>query len=579
MVKLGFTFKIFLSYIVIVLVISLSFGIFSTIALRKYYIHSIEERLATNAMLVRDLLHERSLSLDRDVKELGREIGERITIIDKKGRVLADSEEDPLLMENHALRPEVKMALRDGIGKSIRFSRTIGIEMLYLAIPSRDGGVIRLSVPLTEIKTAMSRVQGMFLSGIFISCILSLLIAFLISRTIGRSLLSITRTAEDIARGDLKKRVAVSSKDEIGRLAVSFNKMAEELHSRIETITKEKNLFEAVLHGIVDSVFVVDKSGKIILTNPGFEELFTKTAGRYYYEVIRNEKFNSILERTLSHGVQESKEVSLYLPRERIFHIYTASIKDRDKVIGACSVMHDISEIKNLEKMRIDFVANVSHELNTPLTAIQGAIETLKGEVIKKQSAMEFIDIIERQTTRLGSLINDLLDLSRIESKESEMKFEKINAKDVVDRVFRNFAKKAKQKSQEFKLNLPKETIHIRADAEKLEQAVANLVDNAIKFTPDRGEVVLSLNISKERVEIEVEDTGPGILPDDIPRIFERFYRVDRTRSRQLGGTGLGLSIVKHIIEAHNGEVKVESQIGKGSKFITTLPRSNEREN
>ncbi|OYD17242.1 hypothetical protein CH333_01500 [candidate division WOR-3 bacterium JGI_Cruoil_03_44_89] len=573
MVKPRFTTKIFLSYIIIVLLISISFAVFSTITLKKYYIKNIEERLSINTTLVGELLHKKTPSLDRDIKKLGRKIGERITIIDKTGRVLADSEKDPYFMENHALRPEVRMALKEGVGKSIRFSRTLGVDMFYLAIPSGDGRVVRLSVPLTEIKTAIHGLRCMFLSVIFISCIFLLLVAFIISRTIGRPISSIAETAEDIARGDLKKRVNVSSEDEIGRLAISFNKMAEELGSRIDAITREKNLLETVLHGIADGVFVTDKNGKMILTNPGFERIFPRTVGRYYYEVIRNDEINFLIEKALNSGIQESKEVSLYLPDEKIFQIYAAPIRDKKEITGACTVMLDITNLKKLERMRIDFVANVSHELRTPLTAIQGAIETLKRGALKKQSATEFVDIIERQTTRLGSLINDLLDLSGIESKERKMEFEEIDARDMVQRVYANFKRTAKKKSQEFCLDLPEEPVILGADPEKIEQAIANLVDNAIKFTPDRGEVILSLNTSKERVRIEVKDTGPGIAPDDIPRIFERFYRVDKARSRKLGGTGLGLSIVKHIVEAHNGKVGVESQPGKGSKFIITLSR------
>ncbi|MCK4328381.1 HAMP domain-containing protein [candidate division WOR-3 bacterium] len=573
MVKPRFTTKIFLSYIIIILLISLSFAIFSAIILKKYYIKNIEERLSVNTTLVVELLQKKSTSLDEDIKELGRKIGERITIIDKSGNVLADSEKDHLLMENHALRPEVRMALRDGIGKSIRFSRTIKEEMLYLAIPSGDGGVVRLSVPLTEVKTAIYGLTRIFVFVIVIFCILSLFIAFIISRAIGRPISSIAETAEEIAKGNLEKRVVISSKDEIGRLASSFNRMAEELQSRIETITKEKNLLRTVLAGIIDAVFVVDKDGRIIVINSAFQNLFSETIGRYYYDVIRNEELNSLLEMTLSSGVQESKETTLYLPTEKIFYIYTTPMKDEKEVLGACTVMHDITEIKKLERMRIDFVANVSHELKTPLTAIQGAIETLKGEATRKESTIEFIDIIERQITRLGSLISDLLELSKIESKEMRMEFKEIDVKDVVKRIFTIFKRKAKNKSQKFKINLPEGIIHIRADAEKLEHAIANIVDNAIKFTPNRGEITLSFIDSRDKVRFEVEDTGPGIPPDDISRIFERFYRVDKTRSRKFGGTGLGLSIVKHIVEAHNGEVKVETELGKGSKFILIIPK------
>ncbi len=410
--------------------------------------------------------------------------------------------------------------------------------------------------------------------GTILSSILSLLIALLISRTIERPLSSITKTAEDVAKGNLEKRVDITSKDEIGRLALSFNRMIEELQSRIETVTEERTLIQTVLRNIADSVFVVDREGKIIFTNPNFEELFAETTDRYYYELIRNQEVNNLLERTLIDGLQGSIETSLYLPTERMFHIYTAPIKERNKVTGARAVLQDITEIKRLEKTRMEFVANVSHELKTPLTAIQGAIETLSGGGIKKISSKEFTDIIERQTKRLANLISDLLDLSGIESKQREMEFEEIDIKTTMEKIFTNFKRRAEKKSQRFSLHLPAQEAFLEADAEKIEQAIVNLVDNAIKFTPDRGEVALSLSVSKEIARIEVSDTGPGIPTDDIPRIFERFYRVDKARSRELGGTGLGLSIVKHIVSAHNGEVGVETEIGKGSKFIITLPRA-----
>ena len=572
MVKRGFTTRIFISYLVIVLLISLSFGIFSAITLKKHYIDIIEEDLWNNAILIRDLLLKDTPALDEEVEKLGLEIGQRITIIDKSGRVLADSEKDPLLMENHALRPEVRMALKDGIGKSIRFSRTIGVAMLYLAIPSGNG-VVRLSVPLTEVRTAIYGMTRNFVIFIFLLCFSLLFITFMLSKKIGKPICLIAKTAKEIAGGDLEKRVSISTDDEIGSLAFSFNKMADELKKRIDTVTKERNFFGTVLDGIIEAVFVVDKDGKIIIANPSFRKMFPGSLDRYYYEIIRNEVLGSLLEKALSDGFQQSREVILYLPEERIFYVYTSSIKDKENVIGACIVMRDITEIKKLERMRIDFVANVSHELKTPLTAIQTATETLKKEIPEKGSAGEFIDIIERQSTRLGNLISDLLDLSEIESKERKMKIEDADLNQIIKRVHNNFNKRAEKKQQNFRIILPEKETCVQVDQEKVEQAIANLADNAIKFTQNGGEVTISLTEDKKEVRIEVSDTGPGIPPCDVPRIFERFYRVDKARSRKLGGTGLGLSIVKHIVEAHNGRVEVKTEPDKGSKFTISLPK------
>ena len=335
----------------------------------------------------------------------------------------------------------------------------------------------------------------------------------------------------------------------------------------------------AVLTSVVEGVLVIDKDERILLFNPALEKIFginkDRAIGKFFWEVIRNNELNHLLREVMKKNKFMTKELTLFFPEgEKVFKVHALPIKGRVDVSGLVAVLHNISEVKKLEKMRIEFVANVSHELRTPLTSIKGFVETLKdGAIDDPKQRLRFLDIIKSHTERLNNLINDLLELSKIESKEIRLEFQPVNLRELLDAVLSNLEESLKQKGHRMKIDFPAQIPPIKADPEKIEQVFTNLLDNAIKFTPNNGEICIKAIDKGKDIQIEVSDTGIGIPREHLPRLFERFYRVDKARSRELGGTGLGLSIVKHIIQAHGGKVGVESEVGKGSRFFFVLPK------
>lgn len=389
------------------------------------------------------------------------------------------------------------------------------------------------------------------------------------------------QAAKNISLGDFGQQIVVDSKDEIGDLAQSFNLMSGELESKIEALIREVSEKEAVLTGMIEGVVAIDQDECIILLNKSAQKMFglspDDTLGMFHWEAIRNPDINSLFKEVLKTRTQKVIELPINpLLDERTFMVQAAPILDREEnILGVVTVFHDITEIKRLERMRMEFIANVSHELRTPLTSIKGSIETLKaGAIAEREHACNFLDIIERHSNRLDRLIADLLDISRIETGKKQMILKPIKVMELVDKVISDFRETSIKKHQEISVDIPEDLPMALADEEAIETVLKNLLDNAIKYTPENGEITITASGNNGYIEIVVADTGIGIPEKDIPRIFERFYRVDKARSRELGGTGLGLSIVKHIIEAHEGTVSAESELGKGSRFTITLPES-----
>lgn len=422
-------------------------------------------------------------------------------------------------------------------------------------------------------------IQRMVLLGAVLGSVLALGIGFLVARMVTKPLREMTGVSRDIARGDFTRKLRVRSKDELGQLAEALNLMSEELRNRIQTITEDRDKILAVLSSIVEGVVAVDREEKVILFNSASERMFAlprdKVMGEFCWEVLRNNELNNLLKEALDKGNLFSRELTMLFPREKIFEVHAVPLGGKEKVWGAVAVLHDITGTKNLEKMRVEFVANVSHELRTPLTSIRGFIETLKeGAIDDPKAKVRFLNIIEKHADRLDSLIDDLLQLSRIESRDIKMELRPVNLEELIDEVVSNFREKIKLKGHTVEANVSPALPRIKADPEKIEQVLSNLLDNAIKFTSDGGRICLSALDKGEDIRIEVSDTGMGIPREHLSRLFERFYRVDKARSRELGGTGLGLAIVKHIVQAHGGTVNVKSEPGKGSKFFFTLPRN-----
>lgn len=556
------------------------------------YVHDrIKADLLKEARLVKLFLEEDfppgpSLrQTDALVDRIGETIRSRVTIIGLDGNVLGDSELDGRRLrelENHLYRPEVQQAIHggSGTGQSSRFSTTVQKTMVYTAVMfgrEQPEGIVRLSLPLTEVHMVTSRLKKTLGVSIFLAFLFAGMISFLASRRISKPLQQIIQTTKQIAKGDFTRKIAVSTGDEVEDLAGAVNDMSEQIKQRIDIITSARTRFEAILLNMVEGVMVVDARGRINLINPELMSILNVSsdpAGRKPLEVLRNIEVQEMVDRMLQGKTPaESREITARIREERIFLVNAAPVKRDGGIEGAVLVFHDITELRNLEKMRREFVANVSHELRTPAANIKGYSETLLDGALKDpEHAEEFIRIINADADRLAVLISDLLDLSRIESGKLEMEFIPCSLKRMVERAADQVKPLAREKDIKVMSEVP-DGFCVSADEARITQALLNVLDNAVKYTQEGGRVwITAADLDGDRIKIDISDNGPGIARKDLPRIFERFYRVDKARSRELGGTGLGLSIVKHIVQEHNGKIFVESTPGRGSIFSITLP-------
>lgn len=559
-------------------------------SLRRDAFSQTEKSLAAEAALAADLfrgpLSEGAPdgSIDRLADRVGREIHARVTVLRVDGAVAGDSSEggpDLLATENLLRRPEVESALLSGTGTSIRFSETARKETFYLAARIESGGkpvgIVRLARPMDEIYASVGRIQDLLLFAFAAALLGALFFSRSVSRRLTDRLAALTEAAQAIARGEFHHRVRVRSQDEVGRLGEALNRMSEDLEGKIGLLSEDRAKTLAILAGMAEGVLVLDAEGKIVLTNASFEKMFglngSEAIGHYYYERLRHHSLNDLVEQVLKERKPLSRDLRLEIGLRPHLHAQ-ASITEGTPP-SVVLVFHDISEIKRLERARKDFVANVSHELRTPLAAIKGYLETLAEGGLEPDQTKEFLTILQRHTARMESIVRDLLQLSRIESGLDPVRPLSLPVKEIVDKQLFLYQPLAEKNRKSLSVEVPP-GLQLWADPEKANLVFANLLDNAVKYTPEGGRIVLRAFDDGRHTVVQVEDTGIGIPREDLPRIFERFYRVDRTRSRQLGGTGLGLSIVKHVMEAHGGSITVESEIGKGTRFIAAFPKESE---
>ncbi len=566
--------KIFAGYFLIVFLLSIFILLFSFSAIRSYYLNTLTEDLerlaqALKGRVIPYIEESRFQELDAFSKELGKTAKTRITIVNVEGVVLADSEGDPGSMENHRYRPEIFQALQGTMGKSIRLSPTIKEEMLYVALPlEKDGkisGVVRVSLHLKDINKLLSDLKAKIALVAGIITVLLLVFALLFSQSISGPIKKVMAASREVASGDFSMRVVLKSKDELRDLAESFNAMTVELKTFFTALSNKQEELNSIISSILEGLLVIDKSGKILLSNESVKKITESENmdGRYYWEVVRSSKFDELMNRVMEKKESSSAEV------EVIEKIYLASAAYLGSQELAVVTLHDLTEMKRLEKIKKEFVVNVTHELRTPLTAIKGFVETLEEEGDKKKQ--NYLRIIKRNTDRLIRIVEDLLSLTELEEKEFPLEREEVNLKELAENVLKIFEQEAKEKDLYLKLLADEKLPLVRADSFRLEQMFVNLLDNGLKYT-EKGGVTVDLKWKEGEVIIEVQDTGIGIAAEHLPRIFERFYTVDKARSRKLGGTGLGLSIVKHIVLLHGGKIQVKSDLGLGTKFTVTLP-------
>jgi two-component system phosphate regulon sensor histidine kinase PhoR len=588
--RIGFGPKLILSYFAVVTISFGAIAFFLDKRLEENSLRNIESSLTAQARLVDGQIAQAILrgggpaEISRLVADMGRRASCRITLIDAAGKVLADSEEPAekvTLMDNHIGRPEVRAALSGGVGTNIRRSPTLNIDMLYVAVPARGvregAGVVRLALPLEMVEKTLWVVRRIILSGLLFAVVVAVAIgSILASRTI-EPINRMIHVSRRFSEGDFARRIIQAPDDEIGQLAETLNRMAGDIEDKIKEVRSQNQRLEAVFNSMVEGVLVVDRSSRIVSANAAIEKMFgvpdKASEGRLLLDVIRNNDIASLVNAAIDKGEAVSAEAEIVYPVSRIIRVNATPLFDGAAVGGCLAVVHDMSETRRLETVRSDFVANVSHELKTPLTSIKGFVETLReGAIDDKENGPAFLKIIQDHTDRLDRLVDDLLALAHIESREMELRRGKFDLRKLADDIIPGFRSQMARKRVEVKDELPAGAI-VNADRERVGQVLTNLIDNAIKFNRDGGSVRIYCADSDGAVKVTVEDSGCGIPAKELGRIFERFYRVDKARSRDLGGTGLGLSIVKHIVELHGGSVGVESSEGLGSKFWFTLPR------
>ncbi len=569
-------FRIFISYIVVVLLVSVFMLIFLTPLIRTQYLDDRIENLTHLSIVLQTMIkplieQENRQDLDLLIKDIYEQTDIRISLIHSDGSVIAESLKDFQEMESHRNRPEIRAALLGEDSHIVRYSTTAMEEMLYFATPvfiqGNISAVLRLSIFLDDLQYILNRLQHIIFLVAIMIILVSLFFSYYIAKRLTIPVSALAQGFKRLGEGDLETRILYRREEpEIKDLADRFNEMTENIKQIVRDLSLQTEELEGIISTIQIGIALLNEKGKIILSNDHFKKIFStyKITDKFFWEVIRDGQLNEQVSRLIEKKKNFTAEIEL---SEKIYLCNGTHIDKKKKSI---LVFHDITRSRELAQIKKDLITNISHELRTPLTSIKGYIETIDSAGEKDRE--RYLKIIKRNTERLINIVNDLLSLSELEGKSGNLQIEKMDLKEIITNIYKMFEPASREKHLKLNLNIQQDLPQFEADIYKMEQILINLIDNAIKYT-EKGEVTVSIeSLQGNKIKIEIADTGIGISKEELKRIFERFYVVNKARSRQQGGTGLGLSIVKHIVILHGGEIKVDSYLGTGTRLTVILP-------
>lgn len=575
--------RILIPYTLLILISLTGLGIYLSNLSYQSQLHNLETRLSDSAQiiadsLVNDLTNEMPAShITARATHWADLIDARVTIVGRDGAVVGESHDDIAEMNNHLNRPEIQSALENGVGSSLRYSQTVQYNLLYVAVPVYQDeqiiGFARVSLPLEDIEAQRAQIRRTVIIGSVVTSIIAIIISFFIATLVTRPIRSLTQEAQQITKGEDTRYLSTTHRDEVGQLTKAFNALVEKLQTQIAALQSEQGTLNAILLQMNDGVIVVNENGRVTLINNAAEQLFdakkNDAIGRSIAEVIRQHKFIDLWQRCNDTG--EEQFTDLELPRLGSFIQCIAIPLGEALPDHILMLFQDLTRIRRLETVRRDFISNISHELRTPLASLKALTETLQtGALEDPPTARRFLYRMETEVDALAQMVLELLELTRIESGQVPLKLKPVSPKKLLSRAKERLGVQAERNQLVITLDCPKKLAPVRADKPRLGQVLVNLLHNAIKFTPEGGEIILAARQQENMILFSVHDTGTGIPVDDLPRIFERFYKTDPARSS--GGTGLGLAIARHLVEAHEGSIWAESIEGTGSTFYFTIP-------
>ena len=568
--------------LIILVLLSMGFlGIYITSSARNTQINHLKSQLVNEAKLVANNSASsfsdpaRQFNLNAMAQTIGAEIDTRITFIATDGTVLGDNDQAAASMENHATRPEVQVALAGGIGQDTRYSTTLHEYMIYAAVPvmyqGQEVGVARVALPLTTVESSVNNEVLTIVAAVVIAAVLFILIAALIARMITRPVRQITKAAVEITAGNLGQQIEIRTNDEIGRLAHAFNEMSQNLKTTMAAIVDERTNLATVLANLTDGVVMTDSEVKIILTNPAAERLFNfkeaTVRGLTLIEAVHDYEIDEVVKKCVKTATEQTAQLE---SNGRFIRVVAVPI-NTGRSYSTLVLFQDLTELRNLQTMRRELIGNISHDLRTPIAGIKAMVETLQDSAIDdRQAALDFLTRINNEIDRLTHMVTELTELSHIETGKAELRRVPTNVNNIIEEVVAQMSPLAESKQVTITTDLNADLPLIKVDKDRIRQTLTNLVHNAIKFNHPDGKVLISSSFKNESVIVIVADTGTGISKEDLPHIFERFYKADKARSQ--GGSGLGLAIAKHTILAHGGLISVTSEEGKGASFTFSLP-------